>query len=76
MILQMIRKRLIKGAQKAVAAALVTMGAVAVARYPILADVLTEENVEKVTAVLFDILLISGSGVASYVVTWWKRNTD
>lgn len=75
-MLAIIRRRLIKGAQKAVVAAAVAASVALVARYPFLADMLSEGNVTTVTNGLFELLFISGSGVLGYVLTWWKRNRE
>lgn len=69
-----IKRKLIKGAQKAVMAGCVAAAAVVVARVPALAPVLTQENVEIVGEVVTTFALSGVSGIVGYALTWWKSN--
>lgn len=69
-----IKRKLIKGAQKAVVAGCVAAAAVIVARVPELAPVLSEENVSIIAEVAITLAISGVSGLVGYGLTWWKAN--
>ncbi len=69
-----LKEHMVKGAQKAVVAGVTAGAAVVVAKYPVLAPVLSPEhvaNVAEIAQLAVEVLVMSGIG---YGVTWWKEN--
>jgi hypothetical protein len=72
----LIKRKLIAGAQKAIVAGLVAAGAYAVAKFPQLGPVFSEDNITRVVDVLWLVFGLGASGVVGYALTWWKANRN
>lgn len=74
MLLSLIRRKLIDGAQKAVAAGIAAGAAFLAAKVPELAPVLNGETVATLGQVLGTVAGVLISSGAGYAVTYWKAN--